>query len=294
MAVPFFLVDVFAEAPLTGNPLALVAEADGLDEPVMQSVAREFNQSETTFLLRPTRDAATWRLRSFTPSGAEVFGAGHNALGAWWWLATAGKLALDAGAGRFAQEIGERVLPVEVVGTKNGQPAEIWMEQARPDFGRTANNLPELAAALGLDADDLLPGAQVVSTGAAHLLVPVSDRSALNRARPESARLAAALRALGAQGCYVYTRDAIGRDAAAQARFFNPTVGIWEDPATGSAAGPLACQLVAQAVVDDGATITIEQGHAVGRPSRIQVAVLDDQVRVGGTSVVVAKGQLQI
>jgi trans-2,3-dihydro-3-hydroxyanthranilate isomerase len=134
MPLPFFFIDVFAEVPLTGNPLALVAEADGLDEAVMRSVAREFNQSETTFLLPPTRDGATWRLRSFTPSGAEVFGAGHNALGAWWWLATAGKLALADGAGRFAQEIGERVLPVEIVGA-NGRARAIWMEQAPPQIG---------------------------------------------------------------------------------------------------------------------------------------------------------------
>ena len=95
-SVPFYLVDVFADAPLTGNTLALVAHAERLKESVMRAVAREFNQSETTFLLPPTRDGATWRLRSFTPSGAEVVGAGHNALGAWWWLATAGHLALTA------------------------------------------------------------------------------------------------------------------------------------------------------------------------------------------------------
>ena len=88
--VPFCLVDVFASQPLTGNPLALVTDADGLAEPQMRAIAREFNQSETTFLLRPSLAGATWRLRSFTPIGAEVAGAGHNALGAWLWLAAAG------------------------------------------------------------------------------------------------------------------------------------------------------------------------------------------------------------
>jgi trans-2,3-dihydro-3-hydroxyanthranilate isomerase len=105
-SVPFVLVDVFADRPLTGNPLAVVAEGDRLEEPVMRAVAREFNQSETTFVLPPTRPAATWRLRSFTASGAEVVGAGHNALGAWWWLATAGRIELDAdGGAALAQEI---------------------------------------------------------------------------------------------------------------------------------------------------------------------------------------------
>src|SRR6202044_2882658 len=87
----FYFVDVFADRPLTGNPLSLVPDADDLPEPQMRAIAREFNQSETTFVLRPTVSSgpgptATWRLRSFTPIGAEVFGAGHNALGAWIWL----------------------------------------------------------------------------------------------------------------------------------------------------------------------------------------------------------------
>jgi len=117
----FYLVDVFADAPLTGNPLALVVDAGQIEEPVMRALAHELNQSETTFMLPPTRPGATRRLRSFTPSGSEVFGAGHNALGAWWWLATAGRLELGEGHSRFAQEIGDRVLPVEVI-AEDGHP----------------------------------------------------------------------------------------------------------------------------------------------------------------------------
>ena len=85
-SVSFYFVDVFATRPLTGNPLSLVTDADRLEESQMRAIAREFNQSETTFLLRPTLPGAAWRLRSFTPSGAEVGGAGDNALGAWLWL----------------------------------------------------------------------------------------------------------------------------------------------------------------------------------------------------------------
>jgi PhzF family phenazine biosynthesis protein len=97
--VAFCFVDVFATRPLTGNPLSLVPDADGLDASQMQAIAREFNQSETTFLVRPTRPGATWRLRSFTPAGVEVGGAGHNAMGAWLWLASAGRLPDPAGGG---------------------------------------------------------------------------------------------------------------------------------------------------------------------------------------------------
>jgi hypothetical protein len=150
-SVPFVLVDVFADAPLTGNPLAVGANAERLKESVMRAVAREFNQSETTFVLPPTRRGATWRLRSFTPAGAEVVGAGHNVLGAWWWLATAGRIDLDAeGGAALAQEIGDRVLPVEVTG-RNGRPEAIAIEQAPPEFGRTVTDRDELAGAIGFE-----------------------------------------------------------------------------------------------------------------------------------------------
>lgn len=297
-SVPFSLVDVFADTPLTGNPLAVVAEADRLEETVMRAVAREFNQSETTFVLPPTRPAAAWRLRSFTPAGAEVVGAGHNALGAWWWLATAGRIELDAeGGAALAQEIGDRVLPVEVTG-RNGRPEAIVMEQAPPEVGRTVTDRDGLARALGLESGraDLLDDvpAQVVSTGAAHLLVPVRDRAVVDRARPDAPGLAAALAQVGGQGCYVYCLDPVDPAAVAYARFFNPTVGIWEDPATGSAAGPLVSRLVAQGVVPDGAPVLVEQGHAMGRPSRIRVQVSGEQVRIGGACVVVAEGTLTV
>ena len=187
-SLPFYLVDVFAETPLTGNPLAVVADAERIQEPVMRSVAREFNQSETTFVLPPTRPAATWRLRSFTPAGAEVGGAGHNVLGAWWWLATDGRIELDAdGAAVVAQEFGGRILPVEVKG-RGGRPDAILIEQARPEFGRTVTDRDELAAALGFEvpAADVFGDvpAQVVSTGAAHLMVPARDRAVVDGRDP--------------------------------------------------------------------------------------------------------------
>jgi trans-2,3-dihydro-3-hydroxyanthranilate isomerase len=297
-SVPFALVDVFADVPLVGNPLAVVADAERLEEPVMRAVAREFNQSETTFVLPATRPGATLRLRSFTPAGVEVVGAGHNVLGAWWWLATAGRVELDREGGAvLAQEIGDRVLPVEVTG-RNGRPEAIVIEQAPPEFGRSVSDRGELAAALGLDPDgrDLLDdvSAQVVWTGAPHLLVPARDRSVVDRARPDAPRLERALAQVGGQGCYLYCLDPVDPAAVAYARFFNPTVGISEDPATGSAAGPLVSLLVAHGVVPDGASVIVEQGHAMGRPSRIQVHVSGRQVRLGGASVVVAEGTLTI
>ena len=225
----------------------------------MRAVAREFNQSETTFVLPPTRPEATWRLRSFTPAGAEVVGAGHNALGAWWWLATAGRIELDAdGGAALVQEIGGRVLPAAGDGpqrTSGGDRDRAGAAGVRPHRDRPRRaGASARAGAGGLPVDDV--PAQVVSTGAAHLLVPARDRAVVDRARPDPARLAAVLAQVGGQGCYLYCLDPVDPDAVAYARFFNPTVGISEDPATGSAAGPLVSRLVAQGVVPDGAPVT--------------------------------------
>jgi PhzF family phenazine biosynthesis protein len=293
--LPFFLVDVFAERPLEGNPLAVVADADAVDEAVMRAIAREFNQSETTFVVTPSMPGASWRLRSFTPAGVEVGGAGHNALGAWWWLAAAGRLELDDGAGAFQQEIGGLVLPVEVRGA-GGRPRAIAMQQEPPEAGGEVRELDRLAAALGLGPGDLgsdLP-AQVVSTGAPHLLVQVNDRAAVDRCVPDGARLAAALRDAGGEGCYVYSLDPLDPGSSAYARFFNPTVGIAEDPATGTAAGPLACHLVSHGVVDDGSAVVIEQGRALGRQSRIRIDVAGERVTISGAAVIAAEGTLAL
>ena len=294
-SLPFYFVDVFADAPLTGNPLAVVTDAADLEEPVMRAIAREFNQSETTFLMPSEREGVSWRLRSFTAAGAEVGGAGHNALGAWWWLAAGGRLSLNDGSSRFLQEIGGRVLAVEVL-AQNGYPSAIVMEQEAPHEGGRVTDMAELAAALGLSRRDLsedLP-AQVVSTGVGHLLVPATSRAAVDRAAPDIPRLAAVLRAVGGEGCYLYCLDPIESDSAAYARFFNPTVGIIEDPATGTAAGPLASHLVAHGVAAEGATLQIEQGHAIGRPSRISIGVDGERITIAGACVVAAEGTLLI
>ena len=154
-----------------------------------------------------------------------------------------------------------------------------------------------LAAALGLAGDDLAADepAQVVSTGAGHLLVPARDRTAVDQAAPDPARLLPLLRQAGGEGCYLYSTDPVDRaGAVAYARFFNPTVGIAEDPATGTAAGPLVARLVALGQVPDQGTVIVEQGYALGRPSRIQVSASGPRIRVGGSGLVVAEGTLAV
>lgn len=294
--IPFYLIDVFTTEPFTGNPLAVVSDADDLPTELMQRVAGEFNQTETTFVLRPTRPEADWRLRSFTAPGIEVFGVGHNALGAWWWLATSGRLTLDAPTRTFTQEIDGRALPVEVR-SDQGRVIAVSMAQADPVFGAVVGEISPLAWALDLGDAELSVGrlqAQVVSTGVPHLLVPVRDLGALGRARPKSEPLAAYLRSIGAQGCYLFCLDPLDPDAPAQARFFGPNVGIAEDPATGSAAGPLAAYLVARDLASERRPVVVEQGRAMGRLSRIEVRVSGGGVRVSGSAVMVVEGRLRL
>ncbi|NMO54785.1 PhzF family phenazine biosynthesis protein [Actinoplanes sp. TBRC 11911] len=277
--VPFALVDVFSDRPLAGNPLAVVPDADHLDDAVMARIAREFNQSETTFLLTPTMDGAAHRLRSFTPAGVEVFGAGHNALGAWWWLAGNGRLDR---LGVWHQQLGDVVLPVDVAADR------VAMRQEPARFGSTVPLVP-LAAALGVDVV-AAPAPQVVGTGAAHLLVGVRDRATVDAAAPDTAALRALLLAAGGEGCYVY---AVERgEVTAYARFFNPVAGIVEDPATGTAAGPLAGLLHRHGLA--GETSVILQGHRLGRPSRLEVRLDGATPVLSGRAVVSATGTLRL
>jgi trans-2,3-dihydro-3-hydroxyanthranilate isomerase len=173
----------------------------------------------------------------------------------------------------------------------------VSMDQLPPHYGESLTDRSELAASLGLAEDDLgnHEAARVVSTGAPHLLVPVHDRAAVDRAAPDAPRLGAVLQQAGAQGCYLYSLDPVDAgEAVAYTRFFNPTVGIREDPATGSAAGPLVAQLVALGKVPHDTTAIIEQGYAFGRPSKIGVTVSGQRVRISGLAVVVAEGKLKL
>jgi trans-2,3-dihydro-3-hydroxyanthranilate isomerase len=293
--VPFALVDVFADVPLAGNPLAVVPDADQLSDDLFPRIAREFNQAETTFLLRPTRPGAHWRLRSFTAEGQEVYGAGHNALGAWWWLAEQGRLAGPDGEQTWWQEIGPAVLPV-LVTMADGRPARIAMRQQPAEYGRELTDLDGLARALQVDRDSLgaaadLPVAQVVSTGAAHLLVGLSGRAVADAAGQDRQVLKDLLLDVGGVGICLYALDPAEPAADAHARFFNPVAGIVEDPATGTAAGALASLLARYGRAGD--RVTIVQGHVMGRPSRIVIS-LADAPTIEGRATLSATGELRL
>lgn len=293
--VPFHFVDVFALEPLTGNPLAVVDGGADLPDDVLKRIAREFNQSETTFVMAPTVPGADARFRSFTAAGVEVFGAGgHNSLGAWWWLADTGRVALPLTENAFGEENGTRIWPVTIT-QAHGRPLGVVMNQGAPTSGRQVLDLAPLTTALGLEPGDIsIAGVpcQVMATAAAHLMVPIRDRATVDRIQPDARALFAVLHGLGAEGCYTFSLDPTQPGASAYARFFNPTVGISEDPATGTAAGPLAALLVAHGVCRPGQTVVIEQGTTMGRTSLIRVDVGARGVSVSGRGVVAASGHL--
>lgn len=292
-STPFSFVDVFAERPLTGNPAAVIPDADHLTTAQMQALAREFNQSETVFIVAPGAGVeADWQLRSFTPIGAEVGGAGHNALAACLWLV---ERVLPSDRSEFVVQIGADLLPVSVARPADG-PAQVSIRQSAPEFGAVLENRESLAHGLGLTVTDLDDTAgstiQVVSTGAGHLLVPVRDRATVDRTQPDTRHLSAVLKTVAGEGCYVYSLETVDGDHAAYARFFNPTMGIVEDPATGTAAGPLIAKLVAEGRVAPGTPAVVEQGHSLGRPSRILITVDGDDVTISGAGLIVADGSV--
>lgn len=299
----FYQLDVFTSTPLSGNPLAVFPQPEGLDPPTMQALAREMNLSETTFVFPSS--VATRHVRFFTPA-AEIPLAGHPTIGTWWLL---GELGLPGllrdGTTRLTQETGRGVLPVDVR-LAGGRPVDVTMTQSLPEFGAEVSDLDALGAAIGADrhAIDDAPPPQVVSTALPQLMVPLRSRAVLARlpSGGAGAALTDLLRRSGTDCAMLYAL-AGGGEVTAHCRMFAPGLGVTEDPATGSAAGALGAHLVRHGRVraESGiAAMTFDQGHEVGRPSRIRVAVAVDgageitRVQVGGAAVRVIEGDVTI
>jgi len=320
----FVQLDVFTERAFCGNPLAVFPEAEGLSDEEMMQIAREMNLSETVFVLNPKNEADATkpgeeasssqppvlrRLRIFTPT-REIPFAGHPVVGTWNALAREGIVPLPAGGNgwtRINHEVGIGVLPVDIE-FKDGQPLQVVMTQGKFETMREIDDLhdqAEIARALGRpqeDLDESLP-IQVVSTGLSVLAVPIRSLADLRNCHVNAALLAEIYTRLGATGCYAFTRETIEiGPARAHARMFAPADNIPEDPATGSAAGALGAYLVhhgALALEPRAGKyhFLIEQGDFIHRASRISLEVRGDtrvveEVRVGGPSVVVAKGEI--
>ena len=299
----FYTLDVFTAQALAGNPLAVVLDAQGLTDQRMQAIAREFNLSETVFVL-PAADAGhRASVRIFTP-GQEVPFAGHPTVGTAVLLGLLDRL--DA-AGSVDLVLEERIGPVPCQVTVLG-PDQGEATFALPRLPERVGDLPDhavLGAALGLAEADIgfgLHRPAIYSAGNPFCFVPLRDRDAVTRAWPqrEAFARAFAVPAGGFVNAFVYCAEPLDPSHGFHARMFAPSVGVPEDPATGSAAAAMAGLFIDFERPADGAhRFVIEQGDAMGRPSRITVSVevADGQLRqawVGGHAVIVSEGILRI
>jgi trans-2,3-dihydro-3-hydroxyanthranilate isomerase len=295
----FFTLDVFTATPLAGNPLAVVIDADGLDTSVMQRIAREFNLSETVFVLDSRDPVNTARLRIFTPTSELPF-AGHPTIGT----------AILIASVRAAEMVGRdlQIVLEEEVGpvfctirlARQGASHASFIVPRLPERIGDAGSVEALAVALSLQPRDIgfdNHRPEVWSAGAPFCFVPVASLEAIARAAPAPG-LAAAVGA--GRGAFLYTRETADADNAIHARMFGVGVGIAEDPATGSAVAAFAGLATAFERPEDGAhSLVIEQGFEMGRPSLIKLGLEIENGRliaatIGGSAVRVSEGTIDV
>jgi len=290
-------VDVFTNRALAGNPLAVVLQADGLSTVQMQAIARETNLSETTFVLPPEKREHAAKVRIFTPY-AELPFAGHPTIGTSWVLLDEGLVSRDAPG--FTLEEGVGPIPVRV--DRSGATVVLWMTHPTVKFGETIEARDQLAAAIGLTVADLHPDVpiQVASTGVPFAFVALKDAAAVDRAVASGEALASLLDPHEFPPVFVFA-------VVAGDRFYSRMFGVhsWarivEDPATGSASGPLGAFAVRYGLVPPAPEVLMvsEQGTKMGRQSFIQVklaysksAEVPDLIEVGGSVVPVMTAEL--
>lgn len=302
-SLKFYQADVFTALPFGGNPVAVFPEAQGLDDDQLQQIAREMNLSETVFVLPPTDSAAVVRLRIFTPT-QEIPFAGHPVLGTFYVLAQLGLIAVTDGVTRVMQECNIGLFPVEIH-AREGQITRVVMTQPQPLFlgsVEEAEDLFDLAKALGLSKNQIVDTKRpvmVVSTGLPVLIVPVRTLTAVRSIVPDAAAIVELCGRVGANGIMVVTTVTVEDHATVHTRMFAPSIGILEDPATGSASGAMGAYLVHNGLVEVApmTELIVEQGYEIQRPSRILVQVESEDdaiqtVKVGGQCVMVVEGTL--
>lgn len=296
-------LDVFTDRLLEGNQLAVFPDPGELDTPMMQAITREMNFSECTFIF-PPEGRGDVKMRIFTPA-EELPMAGHPTIGSTFALAAEGAIA--KGRTDFVFELGVGPTPVSLEWKDDGL-AFAWMTQQLPKFGGVIKDKAALASAIGLEASDLLADhpAQVISCGVPFLFVPIASRRAVDSVSIDRRSLAQCYRESGVEEVptFFFTMEGPADAAAAQtvySRMLAPSFGVSEDPATGGASGPLGCYLLHyQLVTSDVARHIVSiQGVLMKRPSRLYISVDSTEgaisrVRVGGKSVMVGRGELDI
>jgi trans-2,3-dihydro-3-hydroxyanthranilate isomerase len=295
-------LDVFTSRRFEGNQLAVFFDAQDLDVSAMQTIAREMNFSESTFLLPAERADTDIRMRIFTP-GVELPMAGHPTIGTTFALAETGAIA--PGRDHFVFGLGVGPTRVELTWDR-ARLAFASMDQRLPEVRPPSAPVDLIVRAAGVDPEAHrrtgLP-IQEISCGVPYILLPLATRAAVDAATADLTSLRQITSAFPAEhtGLYLFSTEVAGDDVTAYSRMFAPGLGVAEDPATGSACGPLGCYLVQQGVVprERARQIISWQGVAMGRPSRIHIAITQDaagavsRVQVGGESVVVGEGRVR-
>jgi len=294
MNFEYCTLDVFTERRFGGNPLAVVLDARGIDDATMQSVAREFNYSETTFVLPPADTAHAARVRIFTPGGELPF-AGHPTVGTAFALASLGRIGNGVRDIVFEEGVGP--VPVSIDRRADGSIDACTLTTAQPpEWVETIEDRAGAAAMLGLAANAVPSRPEVWSCGVPFLVVPLASVDALSAARLDLERWQALLGGRSTQKVYPVARSG---DASWRVRMFAPGLGVAEDPATGSAAAALAGWLARHSASEGPQHWEILQGVEIGRPSAIalsydQSGAAAGRVRVGGRAVIVARGTLSL
>lgn len=293
------MVDVFTDKAFSGNQLAVFTEPMGLSESQMQKIAKELNFSETTFVFPPQKkEKADFRVRIFTPE-EELPMAGHPTIG------TAFVLSLQERRPksklRFEEKVG--IIPVSIE-FEGSVPGWVSMSQPLPKFGPAFEDRKGIARMLSLEEWALVPDLpiEMVSCGVPFLFVPIRDLDSVRRMRFRLDVWDDILKGTPFENVFVFTRDVEGKDSFVHSRMFAPGVGVKEDPATGSASGPLGCYLVKNKVLRPAPRVEFvsEQGIEMGRSSRIRVSIEVDgrgkisKVVVSGKSCKVGEGFLEI
>ena len=297
----YFHYDVFTDRSFEGNQLAVFPDAGGLSAEQMQTLTREMNFSESTFVLPPETPGTDVRMRIFTP-GQELPMAGHPTIGTTFALADAGVIA--PGRDAFVFGLGVGPTTVELSWT-SGRLDFAWMDQRPPESRPPASSPDDIARAVGLDPAAVsrtgLPIAEVLC-GVPFMMVPVETRAAVDEAEPDLPALRRLKSAYQVNhvGVFVFSTEPVEPGVTAYCRMFAPGFGVAEDPATGGATGPLGCYLVSHHIVTGAQAHNMVslQGVKMGRPSRLHIRIAQDtagaitRVQVGGQAVRIAVGEM--
>ena len=300
MRLNYHLLDVFTDRQFGGNQLAVFPDPpQDLPTVAMQNIAKELNLSETTFVFPPLDPAHDYRLRIFTPA-AELPMAGHPTVGAAFALARLGAIGVSAGERTIVFEEGVGPIAVTIHADDRGNPTEVWMRQPIPQFLDVYENRTAITEILSLTPADLRADVpiQVVSSGLPFLYIVLNSLHAIQRIRFQHDKWMDQLAGTNAENVFVTTTETVYEKSTVHSRMFAPGLGIAEDPATGSASGPLGAFLLKHGLVQSGDMIS-EQGFEMGRPSFVRIKVTWDRivfthVAIGGECAYVGYGTLII